>query len=189
MCDAGIINQQRLALLTALIRPSGLLQLWRPGRSKSLIKPWQFSHAIISCRRTWDERLRSSAAFLDLHFLHNESALKYREQHMNPPVICAVSERETYTAQVTTATRTASAAVLQPGVNWSSPDSLPNCTEVKIEPALRQSTKGKCRHSAAPAYPPLTASSLPQGAIPPFNFTFELFPVASANLVVCCGAG
>lgn len=108
---------------------------------------------------------------------------------MNPPVICAILEREIYTAQVTTATRMASAAVLQPGINWSSPDSLPNCTEVKIEPALRQSTMGKCRQSAAPVYPPLTASSLAHGAIQPFNFTFELFPVASANSVVCCGAG
>lgn len=44
-------NKPAEALLTTLIRPSGLLQLWRPGRSKSLIKPWQFSHAIISCRR------------------------------------------------------------------------------------------------------------------------------------------
>lgn len=70
---------------------------------------------------------------------------------MNPTVICVISEREVYTAQVTTATRMASAEVLQPGINWSSPDSLPNCAEVKIEPALRQSTMGKWRQPAAPA--------------------------------------
>lgn len=45
----------------------------------------------------------------------------------------------------------AHAEVLQPGMNWSSPDSLPNCTEVKISPAPQQGTMGTQRETLDPA--------------------------------------
>lgn len=67
----------------------------------------------------------------------------------------------------------AHAEVLQPGMNWSGLDSLPNFTEVKTSPAPQQERNTwSCL---------ATSSSVLQGTIQPFHFPFELLSEPSAN--------
>lgn len=63
--------------------------------------------------------------------------------------------------------------VLQSGMNWGSPDSIPNRTEVKISPAPQQSTMGTMRETLDPAQPPLTAPSV-SGTRSNSNFLFYI---------------